>query len=429
MINIKINNGKVIYKLYLFSIIMLTNGLLFNFLFSFLSIRPWRQIIWILGFLLFISVFYKNQHFFVKSKLYIHLRWSFLILFFASLSTIFFNNYNITRIIFGWVSYLFGYGFIILPFIIIKLRKESSFFAFMAWLGLIVSIGLILDGLNFISLTAFKSIYSTTPELKRSSFLSEASTIIGISRVLLLICTFYSAYLAKSKKKKIFYLLTSLIIVLGGYFTGSRQVFFVLLFTEVVAMYSLSKYNYGSKLSNYLLIMLVIIFGYFLIEPIISNSNYDKFIERFLEDTDGGNRVRLDAFDLGLRQLSWVNLQYWFTGHGLTYTSGQFALPGESVGYHMESSVWARFSECGIFSIYVFFWPWFYSVILWMKLKKSYLKILIFCFLLSYIFTAFVSPNASHYLSSMSLFIVLGLLILLNNTKSNLLKRLRINSN
>lgn len=422
--NYKIYFSNLKYFFYITAIVMLTNGLLFNYLFLGSFFKMWRQFIWLTGTWFFISFLIANYGQIRKQKFYLHFKWSVLILLIASVVSILINEFNILRILVGWMIYIFGYSFLLLPFIILKNNKEKSFFRFLSWLGIIISIGLILDGLKIISLSLLKNFENTTEsELIRATFLTEAATILGISSLFLLICNLYTFHLSKTKFSQIFYLGTSLIFVLGAWFTGSRQVFFVIAFTETIALFYISTlYNRNRILKSLFLIVLIII-SLFLIKPLLTSTKYEIYSKRYLSDTDGGNIVRQNAMAVGIKQLSLENLPLWFTGHGFTYTMGQQAKSGEKVGYHMESSVWAMFSECGIFSWYVFFGPLIYSISLWRRLKKSFFKILVFCFLISYSFTAFVSPNASHPLSTMCLFIIMGFLINLRSSESNLVEQ------
>jgi hypothetical protein len=412
--NYLLRNAKVKYYFYLFSIIMLTNGLLFNFIFQGTVLVIWRQIIWIFGGAILILTIQNNYSEFAKyRKILNHLKWSIIILLVGSLFAFAYNEYNILRIILGWMFYLFGYSFLMLPLIVVKLRKEVVFFKTLAWLGIIISIGLTIDGLYGGIFSIFKTNYSIGGryEVVRATFLTEAATVLGVSQVFLLICNLYTSYISKSKFWGAFYIFTSFVFLIGAWSTGSRQVFYILLFTEIVAMYYLMLISEKNKLVTLVFIFSAFLAGYFILVPIILKTNYTDYLERFTSDTDRGNETRIRGWIDGINQLSFSNIGYWFTGHGFTYTMGQQSLPGEKVGYHMESSVWAFFSEMGFFAWYVFFWPWMYSVKLMWNMKKSFLRILFACFLLSYIFIAFISPNAAHPLSTMCLFIVLGFLV------------------
>lgn len=425
--NIKQATSK--YYIYLVSIIMLSNGLLFNYIFLGTPLRMWRQIIWIVGFYSLFEFLIFNFGFIKKQKFFIHLQLSFIILLVVSVITFFRNEYNVLRIILGWMYYIFGYSFIILPFIIIKLKKEIVFFKFLTWLGIIISIGLIIDGLNNNIFSFVRANYIDTDievEINRATFLSEACTILGISQLLFMSCNLLTFYLSESKFWKVFYFFTTFIFLVGGWFTASRQVFFILLTSCLLALSYWLITEHKRIFFVLLIIVPLIIVTYSFLEFNRNDFESNSYAERYTKDTDGGNAVRISAWGQGIDQLSMANFPYWFIGQGFTYTMGQQALPNEKVGYHMESSVWAMFSECGIFSWYVFFWPWLYSVKLWFKMKKSFIKVLFFCILVSYIFTAFVSPNASHFLATMSLFIVLGFLINFRYADNTLIDKLKL---
>jgi hypothetical protein len=210
---------------------------------------------------------------------------------------------------------------------------------------------------------------------------------------------------------KFFYLFATFLFLIGGWYTGSRQVLFTLVFTQAASLLYLAFLGKKDKVINIAIISLTIVSVSFFLVDLLTSANFEAYTERFTSDTDGGNQKRMYAWALGVEQLSIANLQKWFVGNGFTYTMGQYASPGEKVGYHMESSVWAMFAEIGLFSWYVFFWPLGYSFYLMSKLKTSLFKILIFSFLISFTFTSFISPNASNPLSTMCLFIILGFLI------------------
>jgi hypothetical protein len=406
---------------------MLSNGLLFNYFFFGSLLVIWRQLIWMVGFFIFIYFIVDNYKLMSRQRIYIHFRLSLFVLVIVSVLAMTLNEYNLIRIIQGWMFYIFGYSFVVLPLIIIQLKKELSFFKFLTWLGVFISIGLIIDGLNynifsFLRVNDFNS--SVESELTRATFLSEAATIFGVSQLLFMIGNIFTVYFSKTKFWKVFYFLTLFIFLAGGWYTGSRQVFFILLFTFMV-------YFIFVLSCKFKLLLILLIIPFILLASVYSNS--DKFnsdnsvyLERFLSDTDGGNAARTVAWKNGINQLSPFNFLFWFSGNGFTFTMGQQALPGEKVGYHMESSVWSMFSECGLFSWYIFFWPWLYSIKLCIKMNNSIIKGLFLCFLISYIFTSFVSPNGAHPLSTMSLFIVLGFLISIrysDNRFNDIIKR------
>jgi hypothetical protein len=299
----------------------------------------------------------------------------------------------------------------------------------LTWLGIIISIGLIIDGLNNNIFSFVRAYYIDTDvevEINRATFLSEACTILGISQLLFMCCNLLIFHLSESKFWKVFYFLTTFIFLIGGWFTASRQVFFILLISELLALSYWLKTKHKRIFLGLLTLIPLIIFTYSFLEFNRNDFESNSYAERYTKDTDGGNAVRVEAWEKGINQLSISNFPYWFFGHGFTYTMGQQSLPNEKVGYHMESSVWAMFSECGFFSWCVFFWPWLYSVKLWIKMKKSFIKILFFCILVSYIFTAFVSPNATHFLATMSLFIVLGFMINFRYADNSLIERMKL---
>ncbi|ROI00541.1 hypothetical protein [Chryseobacterium daecheongense] len=423
--NIKKQNFK--YYIYILFIIMLSNGLLFNYLFVGFSI--WRQLIWLVGFTFFIIFLFSNFKFIKKQKVFTHFRWSLIILLIYLLFALVVKEYNVVRVFYAVILYLFGYSFLTLPFIVVNLKKEIPFFKILSWLGIFISIGLIIDGINnhiFFFLKAYASEVSIEDfKLNRASFLSESPTVFGMSLLLFLISNLYTSHLSKSKFWQIFYILTSFIFLAGAWFSGARQIFFILLFTEII-FFIYKIYKDISKLLIFLFLILpVLILTFKFINPNVDDTNITKYSERFTSDTDGGNATRIEAWTEGVDQFSLNNLSL-FTGHGLSYTMGQQALPNEEVGYHMESSIWAIFSEGSIFLWFVFFWPWAYSVKLWLKMKSSLFKWLVFCFLISYIFTGFISPNSSHPLASMSLFIIMGLLINFEKADVKLLQKLKL---
>jgi len=406
---------------------MLSNGLLFNYLF--VGFPIWRQLIWVIGLSILISFLFSNYTFIKKQKIFVHFRISLLILLVYLLIALIVNQYNTVRVFYGVILYLFGYSFLTLPFIVVNLKKETSFLKILSWLGIFISIGLIIDGINnniFFFLKAYASEVTVDDfDLNRASFLSESPTVFGISLLFFLICNLYTSYLSKSKFWKVFYIFTSFIFLGGAWFSGARQVFFILFFTEILFFVYMFYKDVSKLLICLFFILPLLVYIYQFVNPNIDDTNIAKYLERFTSDTDGGNVTRMNAWTEGLNQLS-LNNSYFFTGHGISYTMGQQALPTEEVGYHMESSIWAVFSEGSIFLWYVFFGPWVYSIMLWLKMKPSLLKLMIFAFLVSYIFTGFVSPNSSHPLASMSLFIVMGLLINLENADSKLLQKLKL---
>jgi hypothetical protein len=102
-----IKNAVSKYYIYLISIIMLSNGLLFNYIFLGTPLKMWRQLIWIVGLVFLFEFFVFNFSFIRKQKFFIHFLLSFIILLIASFSSFFVNEYNVLRIIQGWMYYIF----------------------------------------------------------------------------------------------------------------------------------------------------------------------------------------------------------------------------------------------------------------------------------------------------------------------------------
>ena len=198
-------NDKRIKWFFLISFIMITNSLLFGYLFKIIGFQYWRQSIWLIGIIIFYSIINKSPVNRLKFKtLSKYLKVSIVILIIFALKTILIDNFNIVRTINGAINNIIGFPFLCMICVFSYSTQRMKLFKFFSLFGLFISIGLIID--SFFPVSSFLRIDESmvARSVDRVVFLTENSTTLGIFFNFLMICTFYQLYISKTKIVKSF---------------------------------------------------------------------------------------------------------------------------------------------------------------------------------------------------------------------------------
>ena len=398
--------------IYLLSIFMLANGALFTWLFLGTPLSFWRQLIW--GFGLYVVI--KNYHKFKDPKLNRFLRLhSYFCCYVIAMSaiTILIYNFNLMRIIYAFWMYFSGLPFILLPYIYKQqgLKPENLFKTF-AYLGLFLTLGLIIDyttGGFFTKsfLLATASDLGGLLEADRYCFLSEAPTTFAVYYSFCMVSTLYLMYSTNEYKKKFIYFCITLSFFLGAFFTGSRQIVAALgiVFSISLIYYILFVKDKKTFIAASLIIATISL-------PYINrfiNSGDSYYKERYNTESIKEDS-RYAAWEDGLNEtILSGDIKTTLVGKAVALSQGQKAAKGEILGRHYENTFYSRWSELGIYGTLFIFIPICF-VIKRMK-KLDFLNVLITSLFISYLFISYISPNGIHQTTQMVIYISIGIFL------------------
>jgi hypothetical protein len=383
---------------------MMTNGLLISFFFRPIGIPFWRQIIWLLGIIIFYRVLIKDRQ--VKYRYYKidkYIKITNILVFCFVLVAIFFVYYSPLRVLFSGIQYVFGFSFLAMPYVFTKSKNVYVLFKYFAFLGFFISVGLIIDSITPI----FELVKVKENPAERATFFSENSTTLGISYNFLLISVFYCFYCSKNILSKLVFFLVPFLLLAGAWTTGSRQVFFILILTFILSY-------------SYLLLKSTKNRAFMIIVSIVVCVCFFNNAMNFFEQSSQKSRFNQSALEEDVRYKSWIegakhflpdNFEYWIIGRGISSTNGKGDMRGEKFYPHYENTFIARFVDAGYLGLFIYLLPIFYALKLILKNKFTFFSLLMTSFIIGYLFVSFISPNGGHPLSSITLFIVIGLLL------------------
>lgn len=398
--------SKYIIYFYFISIFLIANGSFANFIFTSLHFSVWRQCIWFFG----LFLVFKYTSFFGDvnlKRLVRRERNYFIIILILSLVTVLTYEFNIVRIVYAWWQYFCGLPFVLFPFFLKHAGWDDNKVAkVFIYFGLFQTIGLLLDYLSggFFTVT-FQVRESTDGLLEngRYCFLAETPSTFGIYYCLCLVMTLKEILYTQSFVKKLLLLFLSMSYVIGAWFTGSRQIVAALLIVLIVALYLLYRRDRRIRVP-----MLTIIFVSSLFFPLVMGKLYqeDAYSNRYSASTIQEDE-RVNSWRMGFEYcIGEMNIKRILLGEAVGFVSGQKALDNEATGFHFENSYWARMSETGLVGLGLFLLPF------WVLLKKMnrerLSELLYFSFMLSFLFTSYVSPNGASTTAQMSIFLILG---------------------
>lgn len=407
-------NVKAIFAFYIVSIFMLTNGSLFGWAFMGTPLIIWRQIIWVVGLIISFKLLPVFESMELDSVFNVEKRFFFCIVV-LSVVTIIVYHFNLLRIAFAFWIYFAGLPFVCFPILVKQSRIVSSqtFYSIFAMFGFFLSIGLIVDYMTggyftrrFLIGEAGSLELLGMLESGRYCFLSEAPTIIGVFYTFCMMCGLMRMYESKRLCTKMFYLVMSGSFIIGGWFTGSRQIVLVLVLMYIGGLFFYCLKAEDTK-SHIIIAVLISLFSL--------PSLYTSFM---LKDDTYAERYSSESIEQDTRSRAWENgfkhticddITITLVGEAVALSQGQKALPGETTGSHYENSFFARISECGIVGLLLLCYPVIYVL---RRLQRwDLFQLLLIIILLAYLITCFVSPNGQHQTSQMALFLTLGMYI------------------
>lgn len=413
---LKIKIGKSIVSFYYFSLFAILCGGLFSFLFKGTPLVSWRQMFTVIGFLIFLYYFKINERRFVsvRNKL---LRVTYYCLPFCIVG-LFFQNYSFLRVGFSFWVYVAGFHLVLFPYILAAREnfKPKTLFNFFAFLGLFFSIGLLIDSQTYIFKlldpnTVESLTYLTEEDVTtgRCAFLADEVSTFGIY---LSFCCASSAYLlcnTKGKLKQWYYILCVLMPILGSWYSGSRQIFFIVL---LIAFFSMIYYAFCIKGNKGQIVVLSLFLfcamSYYIVPMIAKN---DKIAERYTGDSDGGNSMRIRQWESGSKYFIDHPMAL-LIGNGIGSVTTKDIRPGEKVYSHYESTFLSKMLDIGFSGLLFVLFPVF-LILKYIRQRndRDLFDFLMLIIVFNYLFTSFISPNGSHPSTQYIMFLIIGIYI------------------
>lgn len=409
---------------FLISIFMLANGAFFNWVFHFVGLVVWRQVIFVIGLSILIL---KAKTFWGMRRVlkpYINL---FFIILILSLFTLVDKGFSPVRI--GYANWVYFAG---LPFVIfIPLAYRSGWsqeklnYIFIT-LGLFQTVGIIVDymlgGLitkSFLFLNSYEISQEDIMKTGRFCFLSESPTIFSIYYCLCLTCCFFQLVIERGVVRSLVLYGFAASFIVGAWFTGSRQLVVILLIVFVIDSFLVFRKN---KVFRVGAVALSIIFV--LIATSLSNFLFQEagYSDRYSSDSVKGDS-RYELWKKGWEEcVISPTFRRLTIGDGVGYVIANGADKNEEFGNHYENTFFARMSEIGLVLGLVSILLPIVTIIKKGKRAKGmhYLHI---PFCLSFLFISYVSPNGASTTTQMSVFVFLGMVLSQSYTIKDLKKQ------
>lgn len=404
----RINIGWILF--FLIIIFMYTNGMLFTWLFAGTPLNAWRQLSWLVLFILLYSSYRKYNN----VELYSVINFSsiyLVILLFLSAYTFIYQGFNLVRVFYSWWLYLVGVPFVLFAPMVVKAQiNKKWFFGIFTYMGLFITLGLFidyrLDGLITRTLHLGFSEGDLADQF-RLCFLSEAPTTFAVIYSFFSISAIAMMKMSKTWIMKSWYSIIAVSSILGAWMTGSRQ---IVLCLAIILIIGFVYYIFFVKDSRkyFMIIPLTIVFASLPWALGVTHEN-NVYVSRFdhenIKEDD-----RYLTWKRGYQEL-FVDapLRSWCLGNGIGYASGQQARSGEALGSHYENTYLARFNEMGVWGIVLLLYPVFFVI---KKINlRSYIDVLILLVLITFLIVSMISPNGNSPTTQIAVYLSLGVFI------------------
>ena len=405
---------------YCISFFLVINGGLFSFLTKGTPFTIWRQILTFIGFSLLMCSFgrYKNRSLIKIEK-------DLLLLTFLCIPyciyAFFFQGYSLIRVGFALWMYTAGFHVVLFSSYLLNSSKYNprSIFKFFSLLGLFLSIGLIIDSqtllFKFLVLSAHEDISYLAEEdlaMNRCSFLAESVSTFGVYFSFCVLSSFYLLYHSSKTKSQFFYLLCSFLPLIGSWFTGSRQIFVIVLFMFFAGFVYYVICAKGNRVILLVIFSIILIASGSVITSLLSSNKF--LLERYLGDdksTGKADDTRIRQWKNGIDYLQ-ENKLVLLIGHGVGSVPIKGVREGEFIGSNYENTFLAKMVDVGLFGIVLVLFPviQIFSSLRKYK-KKSIFDYLILVLLFNYLFVALISPNGATLSTQYIMFLVLSIYI------------------
>jgi hypothetical protein len=391
---------------------------LVNYLLSGTGFLVWRQLLWLVALAVFGSAlsefsWSKRERYFINFQLL-----SLAILIFLGIYTLFAQEFSILRV--SYSIWIMAMG---IPFFVsgrlLELEDPENvkrFLRFFSFFGLFLSIGLLIDSKTSLFYPVKASMLGdevATDEAlngeNRAYFLSTSLTSFTIPYVFCMLSSFLMISKTVDIKWQSFHLFCAMSCVAGSWFTGSRQIFFILSAYFILGI-GLFLAHSKVKGKGYLI-------GGVVVFAIIASNMAYVFIENLkLSDRyKVGNILEDDRRQFWSKGMNTVVYNGKFpeliVGSGLGYATSNMARGGEFVGDHYENTFLYRMSEAGILGLFILLLPpvFIISCVL-MRRNYRYSDFLILGLVAGYFIVCFISPNGSYPSTLMIIYVLAGIL-------------------
>jgi O-antigen ligase len=431
-----LNHEERIYYFGCIILVLLPNHDILNWLFQGTPLIIWKQLLALFLAILSIKVLSVKRSIVNRGTGNIRLL-VFVLIFTITvlILTSFIQGMSLHRVAYAVIAYIGFIGALGFAVAAMTLGKTTSLLRLAVILGLISSVGLIID-----SFTGFFNFLPRTSDaenldigrqiafgyIKRASFLFGAPNAIFpfISFTLLASAILY---VKKLKKSDVIYFISLLILTLPAFFyTGSRSQFMLILvlFSGIIIILTMDFLRTKSFL---LLILIFISVAVFFTAKYIE-SDYqslvllEKYQNPFDENADG-NYHRFQRWNEGTDLFKNFDFHS-LVGVGIGKSLGMVNDGDESIT-HYESSLFQAFSEGGYLGLILRYFPMFYGLVKLVKYKanrpkEKQIKKLFILWLCVYFASLFAAPIAAAYYTQMIYFIVIAFCIKFRNFYSSI---------
>ncbi len=397
-------------------VLLFTNALLFNLLFVNTPFRVWKQILMLIGYLIFFMRFssltqgYKVRYF----KTIAWCAYSAIVMAFVLGAAALFKGMSVVRELFAVAMYIGLIPFLLFPLMYVYdvcERKLFRLFGFLAW---ILGFGLLVDHFTGIfnvfqvGASGFEWMAGKSETYMRASFLFESPTSIVYMGMFCMVSLLFLANSSPKWSGKLVWYAGMLTMVAGLMFTGSRQVWFLVGAMMVIGI--LGQMFYQRNAVNvvkfmFALPVLILVFAVILQVVMAKSTRADALISRLgvLDDP------RVELWQEGIRDnFSVSNMPYWLFGHGLGSSMGQHALSTEEIHTHYESTFLFTFHEGGLAAWFIVYWPSIASMVILMRSRRCFLRYLLRMYVVMYWFASLIAPGTHHFTAQICIFCVLS---------------------
>ncbi len=308
------------------------------------------------------------------------------------------SGIGLTRILYSFWLLTFAIPFFVLPTMYaLKQKKPMSLYWKIVCLGGFFGAGLLLDGItggffNFLK-GGVLSYGVNIEDLIRYSFFAQLLTSVGVFGGLTCALSLYIVSREKNIFKQMFALGMGLLFIAGSWFTGSRQIFFLVL---GVYLFGLPVYVFFAKGRKLLLVPCL-----FFLVPMIAISgkdflvgnSQDEITERFTAENISEDS-RTETWKQGCQEVL-GNPKVLLWGNHFAYTGGGGGSDMGESGAHYENTFLCQINNTGIIQGFYVLLPVLFILkkMYDAKHRRTFFDFTTLLFLGGYLLTSLVSPN------------------------------------
>ncbi|MGI2323710.1 MULTISPECIES: O-antigen ligase family protein [unclassified Methylococcus] len=339
----------------------------------------------------------------------------------------------------GYIGFVGAFGFAVS---VISLGKTLSVLRLYTILGVVSSVGLIIDyltgWLDFLPRTGEWGMDEQIERqiLRRASFLFGASNTIAPFMLFAVLAAALLLMSSANKKDTVYSSMLFILAPIGLFFSGSRSAL-LLEITFFVGLVFILSVGYIRRKKGFFGVMgvMIFVFSFVFVRYIDDIEQSAMLLDRYsnaFDEADRGNDHRYERWREGAELFMDFDI-YSIIGNGLGSSSGAFA---DDMKYntHYESSLFQAFSEGGYFGLMLRYLPFFCALIVMIRHKCGndrfvyQAKIMLLLWLIVYFASVFSAPIAGAYFTQFVYFMVVAFVLNLDrfcliNSRETLLVR------